>query len=173
MSFMATHGIKKSVLSISTPQANAFASEPDLDLRRMKTRALARLLNEYVAEVVRLFPERYTWMCVTPLPYVDGAVAEVEYAMGELGAVGVGVLTNHEGLYPGDGAFDPLWEFVQGRAGRGVVFVHPTEPVVRLGDGRIVGSKPCEFFFLFMVVGKLQIAGGTGLGMGVDADNVE
>ncbi|KAJ4340213.1 hypothetical protein N0V95_007565 [Ascochyta clinopodiicola] len=53
--FMANHGIGRSILSVSTPQANAFASpakfEPDPDLRRRKTVALARLLNEFVAEV--------------------------------------------------------------------------------------------------------------------------
>lgn len=72
---------------------------------------------------------------------------EAKYALEELGAVGVGVLTNHEGLYPGEALFDPLWEFLQGRAGgegRGVVFIHPTEPVIKLEDGRLVNSRPCK-----------------------------
>ncbi|KAF3035435.1 hypothetical protein E8E12_004284 [Didymella heteroderae] len=50
LSFMAERGIKRSILSVSTPQANAFASpskfEGDAELRRKKTVALARLLNE-------------------------------------------------------------------------------------------------------------------------------
>jgi hypothetical protein len=62
----------------------------------------------------------------------------------------VGVLTNHEGWYVGDVRFDALWGEVERWAGeerdrRGVVFVHPTEPVVRLGEGRIAVSRPCKF----------------------------
>jgi hypothetical protein len=144
--FMASHGIKRSVLSVSTPQANAFLTERDEALRKQKTIALARLLNEFVAELCRVYPERFSWLAVTPLPYVTAAVTEARYALDELGAVGVGVLTNHEGVYPGDEAFDELWGYLQGRAkdGREVVFIHPTEPVIKLDDGRIVNSRPCK-----------------------------
>ena len=143
LEFMANFSIKHSILCVSTPQANAFPDE------KKKTVALARLLNEFVAELVRIYPERFSWMAVTPLPYVEEAVREVKYAMEELHAVGVGVMTNHHGLYPGEERFDPLWQYLQTRAERGdgkeVVFVHPTDPVIRLDDGMLVNSKPCEF----------------------------
>lgn len=150
--FMADHGIKRSVLSVSTPQANAFATpakfEADADLRKKKTVALARLLNEFVAEVCRVWPERFSWLAVTALPYVEESVREVEYALVELGAVGVSVLTNAEGVYPGDVAFGGLWEYLEDRArngdGREVVFIHPTDPVIALEDGRLVSSRPCK-----------------------------
>ena len=158
LSFMAERGIKRSILSVSTPQANAFASpgkfEPDAKLRREKTVALARLLNEYVAEVCRVWPERFSWMGVTALPYVVESVREVEYALG-MGACGVSVLTNAEGVYPGDAAFALLWEFLEDRArakgdeGREVVFIHPTDPVIKLEDGRLVSSRPCTLFLPF------------------------
>ncbi|KAF2679423.1 hypothetical protein K458DRAFT_314196 [Lentithecium fluviatile CBS 122367] len=154
LQFMSEHSIMHSILCVSTPQANAFPSD------KAKTVALARLLNEYVAELVRVYLERFSWMCVVPLPYVDEAVREMRYAVEELGAAGVGVLTNHEGLYPGEKTFDALWAYLQGRAqeagadGREVVFIHPTDPVVRLEDGRLVDSKPSplrsglgEFYF--------------------------
>ncbi|KAJ4988975.1 amidohydrolase 2 [Stagonosporopsis vannaccii] len=160
--FMAQRGIKRSILSISTPQANAFASptsfEPDSALRRRKTVALARLLNEYVAEVCRLWPERFSWLAVTALPYVEESVVEVRYALEELGAAGVSVLTHAEGVYPGDEAVGGLWRYLEERAveegGREVVFIHPTDPVVVLGDGSVVSSRPSplrsglgEFYF--------------------------
>ena len=152
--FMAEHGIKKSILSVSTPQANAFATpskfETDPDLRREKTVALARLLNEFVAQVCRVFPDRFGWLAVTALPYVEESVAEVKYGVDELGAVGISVLTNAEGVYPGDVAFEGLWRELDKRAqeggGREVVFVHPTDPVVVLEDGRLVSSRPCTCF---------------------------
>lgn len=155
--FMAEHGIKRSVLSVSTPQANAFASpsksEGDAEVRRKKTIALARLLNEFVAEVCRIWPERFSWLAVTALPYVEESVREVEYALGELGAVGISVLTNAEGVYPGDIAFERLWDYLEERAkkadGREIVFIHPTDPVIALEDGRLVSSRPCRLEHLF------------------------
>jgi hypothetical protein len=145
LQFMSTHSIAHSILCISTPQANAFPGD------KVKTVALARLLNEFSAELVRVYPERFSWMAVTPLPYVEETVTEVKYAVEELGAVGVGVLTNHEGLYPGEEAFDPVWRFLQERVwdGREVVFIHPTDPVIRLEDGKLVNSKPCKPFTFF------------------------
>ena len=139
---MSEHSIAHSVLCVSTPQANAFLDD------KPKTVALARLLNEFVAELVRVYPERFSWMCVTALPYVEESVREIRYALEDLGAVGVGVMTNHEGIYPGEEQFDPFWTYLQERATKGdgseIVFIHPTEPVIRLDNGRMVNSKPCK-----------------------------
>lgn len=128
---------------MSTPMANAFNHLANADERKKKTVALARLLNEYVAEVCRLWPERFSWLAVTCLPYVRESCVEVGYAR-ELGARGVGVCTNAEGIYPGDERFDGFWEYVNERGEREVVFVHPTEPVLKLDDGRMVNSRPCK-----------------------------
>ncbi|KAH6620032.1 hypothetical protein C7974DRAFT_398731 [Boeremia exigua] len=162
LDFMAEHSIKRSILSVSTPQANAFASpskfETGAALRKKQTVALARLLNEYVAEVCRVWPEQFSWLAVTALPYVEESVVEVQYAFEELGAVGVSVLTNAEGVYPGDTAFSALWSYLEERAQRGdgreVVFIHPTDPVIALEDGRLMSSRPSplrsglgEFYF--------------------------
>jgi hypothetical protein len=151
--FMAERGIKRSILSVSTPQGNAFASptkfETDSKLRKKKTVALARLLNEFVAELCRVYPERFSWMGVTALPCVEESVREVRYALEELGAVGVSVLTNAEGVYPGDVGFEGLWEYLEDRAQKGdgkeIVFIHPTDPVIKLDDGRLISSRPCTF----------------------------
>ncbi|ORY03467.1 hypothetical protein BCR34DRAFT_591550 [Clohesyomyces aquaticus] len=148
LQFMSSHSISRSILCISTPQVNAFPSE------KPKTLALARVLNEFVAALVRTYPGRFSFLAVTALPYVEESIAEVKYALEELGAVGVGVLTNHEGLYPGDAKFVPLWEYLQNRATeREVVFIHPTDPVILI-DGKLVNSKPSplrsglgEFYF--------------------------
>lgn len=154
---MSTHNISHSILCFSTPQANAFNTELDPQLRKRKTVALARLLNEFCAEVCRLLPERFSWLAILPLPYVKEAVSEARYALEVLGARGVGVLTNHEGVYPGDAGFEELWCYLEGRAremeegkGKEVVFIHPTEPVIRLEDGGLVNSRPCKYS-LFLI----------------------
>jgi predicted TIM-barrel fold metal-dependent hydrolase len=141
---MAERQIKRSILCISTPQANAFLGD------KPKTVALARLLNEFCYELCKAFPQRFCFLAVTPLPYSEEAVREMRYAIEKLGAVGVGVLTNHEGLYPGDEVYDGVWEYLQKRAesaegtgGKEIVFIHPTEPVLRL-DGEFKAAKPCE-----------------------------
>lgn len=151
---MSSHQIAHSVLCVSTPQANAFLTERNAEVRKRKTLALARLLNCFTAELCRVYPERFSWMAVLPLPHVDEAIVELKRWFGDeqqQQPVGVGVLTNHEGLYPGDATFDPLWGFLQKRArergeGREIVFVHPTEPVIRLADGGFVNSTPCMPF---------------------------
>jgi predicted TIM-barrel fold metal-dependent hydrolase len=153
---MSEHNIAHSVLCISTPQANAFLTERDEVLRKKKTLALARLLNCFAAELCRIYPERFSWMAIMPLPHVQESITELKRMFGMVGRqpVGVGVLTNHEGLYPGDPVFDPLWAFLQERAGKAegsgkeVVFVHPTEPIIKLDDGRLINSRPCKFLFL-------------------------
>ncbi|KAF2007587.1 hypothetical protein P154DRAFT_391435, partial [Amniculicola lignicola CBS 123094] len=139
LQFMSSHNIKHSILSISTPQANAFPDDKE------KTLALARLLNEFCAALCETYPERFSFLAVTALPYVEESVREVRYAIEELDAVGVVVLTNHHGLYPGDVSFRPLWEFLQNRSSeREVVFIHPTDPVIRVDDV-LIDSKPCEY----------------------------
>ncbi|KAF2747657.1 amidohydrolase 2 [Sporormia fimetaria CBS 119925] len=138
--FNAERGIKRSILCVSTPQANAFPGD------KAKTLALARLLNEYVAEVVRLYPDRFSWLAITALPYVEESIREVRYAIGELGAIGVGILTNHDGLYPGASEFDGLWAQLQEREEDNVVvFIHPTDSVLRLEDGQLVNANPTPF----------------------------
>lgn len=142
LQFMAQHNIAHSIICPSTPQANAFPGD------RNRTVALARLLNEFSYELAKIYPERFSWMAVTPLPYVEDALVEARYALEELGAAGVGILTNHEGLYPGEERFDPLWAYLQKRAeegdGKEIVFIHPHDPMLRLQDGPLVSSKPCK-----------------------------
>jgi hypothetical protein len=159
LEFMSSRRIARSILSVSTPQSNAFLYDDiDGNLRKKKTVALARLLNEYVAEVVRCVPGRFSWMAIVPLPYVDEAVVEARYALEQLGAVGMAVLTNHEGMYTGDEGFEALWRYLDGR--KEVVFIHPTEPVIKLENGQFVNSRPCKssihlFFLSWKKAGRL------------------
>ena len=88
---------------------------------------LARLLNEWLAELSRVFPERFSFYSVTPLPYVEAALKEVQYAHRNLGAKGAGLLTNHEGIYMGDPAMQPFFAGLdEMEFSSKVVFIHPT-----------------------------------------------
>ncbi|KAH0565733.1 hypothetical protein GP486_000875 [Trichoglossum hirsutum] len=137
--FMADNRIAHSMLCVSTPQANLFPGE------EKTTVAVARLLNEFMAALVRTYPLRFSFQAVTPLPYTDAAIREVLYALDHLGAVGTGVLTNHEGKYLGNQEFQPLFQVLQDRdSSREVLFIHPTDPVINV-DGALIPSNPAPY----------------------------
>lgn len=82
-----------------------------------------RRANEAVAEFVADHPDRFGLLAALPMPHVDRALAELEYAFTELQADGV-VLIAHAGeAYLGDPSYDPLFEELNRRAAP--VLVHP------------------------------------------------
>ena len=64
-----------------------------------KGRDLVRLVDEYGAELVKDRPDRLGQFASIPLPDIDGAVAEAVYALDDLGASGVILLSNAGGRY--------------------------------------------------------------------------
>jgi len=106
------------------------------------------LLNEWMAEVVRCFPERFSFYVVTPLPFVSAALKEVRYAVDELGAVGIGLMSNFEGLYLGNPRLKDFFVGVDGMElapGKKIMFVHPTVPVKRLANGSLEDANPSKY----------------------------
>ena len=86
-------------------------------------RLLARQCNELAAEMIRDRPDRYAGFACLPLPDVDGALAELAYALDGLQLDGVLLFSNVRGVYLGDPRFAPLFDELQRRAA--VAFVHP------------------------------------------------
>lgn len=108
--------IDVAVPSISTPGVH-FGDD-------VAARMLARRVNEYFAELKRRRPDRFGGFASLPLPDVEGALAELSYALDVLELDGVSLMTNAAERYLGDSYFDALFEELQRRAA--VVFVHPT-----------------------------------------------
>jgi aminocarboxymuconate-semialdehyde decarboxylase len=69
-------------------------------------------------------PERFGGFAALPLPDVDGALKELAYALDVLKLDGVVLFSNSNGVYLGDGRFEPLFEELERRSA--VAFVHPT-----------------------------------------------
>lgn len=90
-----------------------------------KAQRLARRVNEAAAEVVREHPSRFGFLALLPLPHVDRALEETEYALDVLGADGVAVLPHGGERYLGAAEFDPLFAELNRR--RAAVLVHPMD----------------------------------------------
>lgn len=120
--FMDHNQIATSVLSLTAPSVVGWEGQ--------QRRDLARKINEYVAELVGAHPGRFGNFATVPLPDVDGAVAEAEFALDSIGADGVVLLSNYEGIYLGDARYAPLWESLDERSA--IVFIHPGHPLIPL-----------------------------------------
>jgi aminocarboxymuconate-semialdehyde decarboxylase len=116
LSFMDEAGIDVAITSISTPGVHVGDDG--------RARALARRCNDLSAELVAAYPMRLGGFAALPLPDVDGALAELTYALDELKLDGVVLFSNSNGVYLGDAAFEPVFAELERRGA--VVFVHPT-----------------------------------------------
>src|SRR5690348_7206126 len=88
------------------------------------SRQMARIGNEALAELVRSHPDRFAGFCAcVPMDDPDAAVAEMEYATRELGAVGAQIYTHVHGEAMDAARFDPFYA-AAARSGS-LVQVHP------------------------------------------------
>ena len=90
------------------------------------SRDLARRCNDFAARLISDYPQRFGSFAVLPLPDVDAALKELEYAIDTLKLDGIVLLTNVGGHYLGDPEFDELFSELNRR--KAVVFIHPTDP---------------------------------------------
>ncbi len=119
LAMMDRQGIATAIFSLSAP--GVFFGDSDL------ARDLARMSNESAARTVSDNPHRLGFFATLPLPDVDDALRELDYAMDMLHTDGVILLSNYAGQYLGDPAFEPLFAELNRR--RAIVFLHPTAAI--------------------------------------------
>jgi predicted TIM-barrel fold metal-dependent hydrolase len=118
LAFMKKIGIATAIGSVSTPGVYFKNDEFSRDL--------AHLCNEYSAELKKKYPGKFGGFASLPLPFVQGALEELKYALDELKLDGVVLLSNYNGKYLGDESFEDVFNELNKR--KAVVFIHPTDP---------------------------------------------
>jgi uncharacterized protein len=91
------------IVSLAAPPLEALG-EP------AQTAELARLANDELAELVRSRPDTFVgFVAGLPMNDVDAALAEIDRALHELGALGIQIYTHVNGLPLDDSRFQPVF----------------------------------------------------------------
>jgi aminocarboxymuconate-semialdehyde decarboxylase len=98
-------------------------------------RNLIRYLNEQIAEMIALAPDRFIGLGAVPLQDVDSAILELDYLVKKLNFAGVEIASHVNGVSIGDARFEPF--FAAAEKLGAAVFVHALRPA---GQDRIVGA---------------------------------
>lgn len=121
---------------------------------------LCRYLNETIATLAASDATRFTGLCAIPLQDVDAAIAELDFAVHQLGLAGVEIGTNVNGVVIGDPKLEPF--FAAAAEWNASIFVHPLRPT---GLDRVVGSPLLEQILAFPgetgLAAASMITGGT------------
>lgn len=121
---------------------------------------LCRHLNEVIAGMVAQAPTRFIGLGAVPLQDVDLAIAELDFALHQLGLAGVEIGTHIDGVPIGDPSLLPFFEAAAewGAA----IFVHPLRPT---GMERLVGPPALEQVLAFPgetgLAAASMVTGGT------------
>lgn len=130
-------GIQKAIVSVSAP-----ALAP---IRPQARATLARTCNKEIADLKRAHHDRIGGFALLPMPDVSASLAEIAFALDELGLDGVALLTNYDGRYLADPLFAPLLDELDRRAA--VVHVHPNLPPPAQTIGLKLPPPVVEFTF--------------------------
>jgi aminocarboxymuconate-semialdehyde decarboxylase len=116
---LAREGVDRQVLTFTTPGTHI--EPPD------RAVALARIVNDALAEIARTRRNRFTALGTLPLNDPRASATELERVMGPLGLAGVMLFSNVNGVALADQRFWPLYE--RADALGAVLYIHPTHPV--------------------------------------------
>jgi predicted TIM-barrel fold metal-dependent hydrolase len=148
---MDRNGIEKAITSISAP--GLWFGDAHM------TQTLTRECNDYAAQMCSDHPGRFGVFASLPLPDIDASLREIAYALDDLKADGIGLLTNYDGKYPGDPSFAPVFDELNRR--KAVVYFHPTEAPCCHAHNLAIPAATLEFPFDTTKAVTSLLFGGT------------
>jgi aminocarboxymuconate-semialdehyde decarboxylase len=95
---------KIDVQVISPLASNYYAAPVELALK------MCREENDYIAGVVRAYPDKFVGLATIPMQDASAAVGEMMRAVKELGLKGIQINSNINGKNPGEAEFFPTYE---------------------------------------------------------------
>ena len=122
-------GIDFTILSMATPHISDCAA--------------VRAINEEFAELCRRYPKRFGFAATLPLPNVEGSIKEFHYATEKLGALGVKVASNSDGVYLGDERLDKIFAALNEK--NSLVIIHPSPARFLPREGVVTGKVMALF----------------------------
>jgi len=130
-------GVDLQVITLTTPGTHVESPA--------RAVALARLVNDAFATVVRERPSHFRALATLPLNDPAASVAELRRAMTDLGMKGAMVFSNVNGVALADARYAPLWKAANELGA--IIHIHPTSPV---------GVEAMTKFWLMPLVGFLM-----------------
>lgn len=118
LAVMDAAGIGMTALSINDPGPEWFGADGP---------AVAQILNDYIAGLVRRHPTRFFGLCVLPTQDVKASVDELDRCVRRLGMKGWLLYTNLAGRFPDEREFRPL--FARAVELDIPVLLHPAKPI--------------------------------------------
>jgi predicted TIM-barrel fold metal-dependent hydrolase len=115
---MDAAGVSLTALSINDPGPEWFGADGP---------AVAQMLNDFVAGIVRKHPTRFFGLCVLPLQDMRASLTELDRCVKRLGMKGILLYTNLAGKFPDEPEFRPL--FARAVELDIPVLLHPAKPI--------------------------------------------
>ena len=148
---MAAQGVTCQVLSV-WPDVFAYG------LSKPTAARWHRLMNVTLAELCRAHPQRFALFASVPLPDAAAAAREAEFAIKELGAAGIVIAANVDGVNLGELELDELWHAAVSLDAP--VFIHPVQAVPTDRTKRFALVQIAQYTFdTTLCVGSLIFSG--------------
>ena len=115
---MDAAGIERTMISINDPGPETFAADGSI---------AARICNDWIADLGKRYPARFSGLAVLPLQNMNAALKELDRCVSKLGMKGILLYSNLAGKFPDEEEFREL--FAEAERLDMPILLHPAHPV--------------------------------------------
>jgi len=127
---MDAAGIDVQVLSLTSPGVQ--------QMEAAEAVAIAHEQNDYLADRVKYYPDRFAGFAALPTPVPDQAAEELERTVSKYGFKGAAIMGHTRGRYLDDEFFRPILE--SAAALKVPIYIHPTPPPQKVIEASYTGN---------------------------------